>query len=67
MKWVRLFQDHTEHRDGKVIKHKAGEVVELPDEVADFVSRATLSLRAARKEQAENMPGTPERKRKDDC
>lgn len=66
MKTVRLFQDHTEHRDGKVIKHKAGETVVLPDEVADFVVRATLHLRAAKQEWAENTPGTPERERKND-
>ncbi|MGZ3297083.1 MAG: hypothetical protein ACXU9D_27900 [Xanthobacteraceae bacterium] len=65
MKTIRLFQDHTEHRDGKVIRHKAGQVVELPDDVADFIVRATLNLRAANKELAENTPGTPERKRKD--
>lgn len=63
---VRLFQDHTEHRDGQVIKHKAGQTVELPDDVADFVVRATLNLRAAKQELAENTPGTPERERKHD-
>ena len=42
------------------------EVVELPDEVADFVVRATLHLRAAKQEWAENTPGTPERERKND-
>ncbi|MGZ3325702.1 MAG: hypothetical protein ACXU85_00995 [Xanthobacteraceae bacterium] len=65
MKTVRLYQDHTEHRDGKAIRHKAGSIIDLPDDEADFVIRATLSLRAANKALAENMLGTPERERKD--
>jgi hypothetical protein len=63
---VGLFQDHYEHRDGKVIKPKAGAVIELPDEEAEFVAQSTLAVRAARQELAERTPGTPERKRKHD-
>lgn len=66
MKTVRLFQNHDQHKDGKVIRHPAGALVDLPDEEADFVIRATLGVRAARLELAENTPGTPERKRKND-
>jgi hypothetical protein len=66
VKTVRLYLDHTEHRDGKTIKHKAGEVVELPDDVADFIVRATLNKRASDQQIAENTPGTPERMRKHD-
>lgn len=66
MKTVRLFQNHDQHINGKVIRHKAGELVDLPDDEADFVIRATLGIRAARIELAENTPGTPERERKHD-
>lgn len=66
MKTVRLFQNHDQHLDGKVIRHAAGALVDLPDDEADFVIRATLGVRAARLELAENTPGTPERKRKND-
>jgi hypothetical protein len=66
VKTVRLFQNHDQHKDGKVIRHPAGSVVDLPDEEADFVIRATLGVRAARLELAENTPGTPERRRKND-
>lgn len=66
MKTVILFQAHYQHVDGKVIRHPAGAQVDLPDEEADFVIRATLGVRAKRLELAENTPGTPERKRKND-
>ena len=66
MKTVHLFLDHTEHRDGKTYKHKAGDVVELPDDVADFIVRATLNKRASDQQLAEKTPGTPERNRKHD-
>lgn len=63
MKTIRLFHDHTEHRDGKVIRHKAGSEVTLPDEVADFIVRATLAQRASLAEQARATPCTPEYER----
>ncbi|MGZ3295837.1 MAG: hypothetical protein ACXU9D_21515 [Xanthobacteraceae bacterium] len=66
MKTVRLFQNHDQHIDGKVIRHPAGAMVDLPDDEADFVIRATLGVRAAKLALAENTPGTPERERKHD-
>jgi hypothetical protein len=66
VKTVRLYQNHDQHIDGKVIRHLAGSTVDLPDDEADFVIRATLGVRAKLLEMAENTPGTPERMRKND-
>jgi hypothetical protein len=66
VKTVTLFQNHDQHVDGKVIHHPAGATVDLPDDEADFVIKATLGVRAKRLELAENTPGTPERMRKND-
>lgn len=66
MKTVILFQNHDQHVDGKIIRHPVGATVDLPDEEADFVIKATLGVRAKRLELAENTPGTPERERKHD-
>ncbi len=62
MRTVRLFQDHYEHKDGKVIRHRAGSVIELPDADAQHIARATIETRAATRELARTVRGTPESK-----
>ena len=59
---VRLFRDHYEHRDGKVIRHRAGTVVDLPDDVAQFVNWAEIERRKSLRAEAAKYP-TPERGR----
>lgn len=60
MRTIHLFQDHHRYVNGKLVKHRAGETVELPDDEAEFVVQATLNNRAALREQAAATPGTPE-------
>ena len=62
MRTVHLFMDHREHKDGKMIHYKAGEVVELPDEVADYIASAVVQTRVRTRERAIETPGTVERK-----
>jgi len=57
---VRLFRDHIEHRDGKVIRHKKGSVVDLPDDIAQFINRAEIERRASLRKEAAKYPLTPE-------
>jgi hypothetical protein len=60
---VKLFRDHYEHRDGKVIKHPAGSVVDLPPEVVAHINRGTLMVRERNRVIAAKRPGTPEYRR----
>jgi hypothetical protein len=60
MKTVRLHMDHREHKNGKIIHHKAGSVVELPDDVADYISSAVRDKRMQDRITAASIPGTPE-------
>jgi len=61
---VRLFRDHYEHRDGKVIRHKKGSVVDLPDDVARYIVKAEIEQRKRLREEAAKWPGTPEHAKK---
>ena len=60
---VKLFRDHYEHRDGKVIRHRAGSVVDLPKEVVEQVNLAEIEQRRERREFAAKFLLTPEGRR----
>ena len=62
MRTVHLFLDHREHKNGKMIHHKAGEIVDVPDDVADYIARAVVETRRRMREKARETPGTVERK-----
>lgn len=56
---VKLWHDHT-HAG---VKYRAGQVVELPDEAADWAEEAELRLRERTRRLAAQIPGTPERRK----
>ncbi len=60
---VRLLRDHYEHRDGKVILHKAGSTVDLPDNVAKYIVQSVVHEREQLRAKAKAIPGSPERDR----
>jgi hypothetical protein len=59
---VRLFRDHYEHKDGKVIRHRKGEVVDLPEAVVRYIATAEIEQRRRLRAEAAKYPGTPEHK-----
>ncbi len=60
---VRLLRDHYEHRDGKVIRHRAGTTVDLPDNVAQYIVRSVVEERTQLRAKAKAIPGSPEHDR----
>ena len=61
---VRLYRDLHQHSGGKVIKHKAGTEVDLPNDVAEYVNRAVIEQRKRVRAVAEHFTSTLEFKRK---
>ncbi len=60
----RLYRDWHQHIDGKVIKHRAGDVVDLPPDVAHHVNTAIVRKRERNRKAAAGLKFTPEAKRK---
>lgn len=61
MKTITLFMDHHQNNlDGTVTIHKAGETVDLPEDVADYIAKSVVDTRAQIREQAAGLPWTPE-------
>lgn len=60
---VRLFRDHYRHVDGKVIRHRVGEIVDVPSDEAAQINQAEIEHRKARREFAARFRTTPEGKK----
>ncbi|OYV99041.1 MAG: hypothetical protein B7Z62_02060 [Deltaproteobacteria bacterium 37-65-8] len=58
MKTVTLAQNH-KHGD---TQYYTGNTITLPDEDADWLMQAVIETRAANREKAAKIPGTPENK-----
>ena len=60
MKKIKLYQDHTRITgEGKTV-YKAGEIIELEDDEAQWLVQAIITGRERMRSQAEEIPGTVE-------
>ena len=65
MKQITLIKNHQHWENGVMTEYKAGETVELPDDVVDYINSATVAEREAIRAAAAEIPGTPENKAKE--
>ena len=61
---VRLFRDHYRHVDGVVVRHRVGEVIDVPKEEAEQINQSEIERRKARRQYAARFLTTPEGRRK---
>ena len=61
---VRLFRDHYRHIDGVVVKHRVGEIIDVPKEEAEQINQAEMQRRKARRLYAARFLTTPEGRKK---
>lgn len=57
---VRLFRDHYRHVDGVVVRHRVGEVIDVPREEAEQINEAEIKKRRERRQFASRFISTPE-------
>ena len=61
---VKLFRDHYRHVDGVVVRHRIGEVIDVPRDEAEQINQAEIEKRKARRQFAARFLTTPEGKKK---
>lgn len=66
MKTVTLMRDHVRWVNGKEVRYKAGETIEVSDREFNQITEAVRQYRITMRKVAEGIPGTPEWKAKRD-